>query len=324
MVTTIEDLEAQLREGLDRGVDRDIVTVYGDQLQAVDDPRGELIAIDLEIEHSGATPLLSRRRGELIDNWLGTQRPNGAIRYGFLELDATSADPVEQVRLAFGSKAARFTRSITAVGPPKLLRDTLAAVAEARRPFLSRLTLRQWSEKPEPTLRSSPGLIAATPNLKRLEVDARHLFGSFSHPSVRSMRISGFDALGSLGAPELVELDLAFHCHLATARTSPEKAVFERLGDGMPRLLALDLSRNEPGYLDPHTLGGDTDLFQMLSRIGCRARLETLAIPTPPDAAALASVKGALRGMPALRELRIARGPEALKTTLARAGLTIT
>lgn len=328
-MTTIEDLEAQLREGLDRGVDRDIVTVYGDQLQAVDDPRGELIAIDLEIEHSGATPLLARRRGELIDNWLGTQRPNGVIRYGFLELDATSAEPVEQVRLAFGSKAARFTRSVTAVGPPKMLRETVAAIAEAPRPFLSRVTLRMWSEKDTPAIPSTSNFSLATPALKCLEIDARKLFGRFDHPSIQRLRLSGFDAILTLrdaGMPALVELDLALHCHLATSRDAPPDDLFDRIGDGMPKLTALDLSRNEPGYLDPHTLGGDTPLFALLHRLGCRDRLERLTLPTPRDPAHVASVRVALRSMPALREVTFTRAEEASRATLstfARAELTI-
>ncbi len=327
-MTTLEDLEAQLREGLDRGVDRDIVTVYGDQLQAVDNPRGELIAIDLEIEHSGATPLLSRRRAELIESWLGTQRPNGAIRYGFLELDATSADPVEQVRLAFGSKAARFTRSITAVGPPKLLRETISAIAEAPRPFLSRVTLRMWSEKDNPAMAATTSFALATPQLKSLELDARRLFGRFGHPSIQRLRLSGFDAiLMPTELPALVELDLALHCHLATTRTAPVDDVFDRIGDGAPNLTALDLSRNEPGYHDPHTLGGDTPLFQLLHRLGCRERLEKLALPTPRDPAAIASVRSALRGMPELRELTFARARDAdrkvLTANFARADLKL-
>lgn len=327
-MTTIEDLEAQLREGLDRGVDRDIVVVYGDQLQELGDPRGELITIDLEIEQSGGTPLLSRRRAELIESWLGAQRPNGAIRYGFLELDATSADPVEQVRLAFGSKAARFTRSITAVGPPKLLRETIHAIAEAPRPFLSRVTLRMWSEKDTPAMPEAASLARATPHLRCLEIDARKLFGRFEHPSIQRLRLSGFDAIqAELELPALVELDLALHCHLASSRSAPPDHLFRGLGNGMPKLTALDLSRNEPGYLDPHTLGGDTPIFELLIRLGCRDRLETLTLPTPRDPAHLASARAAVRSMPALRELTFARALDTERTLLtanfARAGLQL-
>lgn len=327
-MTTIDDLEAQLRAGLDRGVDRDIVVVYGDQLQELGDPRGELITIDLEIEQSGTTPALSRRRAELIESWLGTQRPNGAIRYGFLELDATSADPVEQVRLAFNSKAARFTRSITAVGPPKLLRETIGAIAEAPRPFLARVTLRMWSEKDTPAMPATTSFTLATPHLKSLEIDARKLFGRFGHPSIQRLRLSGFDAISMpLELPALVELDLALHCHLATTRTAPLDDVLDRIGAGMPNLRSLDLSRNEPGYLDPHTLGGDTPLFQLLHRLGCRDQLEKLTLPTPRDPAAIASVRGAVRAMPQLRELTFARALDTERAVLtanfARTGLQL-
>jgi hypothetical protein len=313
-MATLDDLEAQLREGLDRGIDRDIVTVYGDQLQALGDPRGELIAIDLEIEQAGVTPALSQRRAELVETWLGRQRPNGTIRCGFIDLDATSADPVAQVRLAFGGRAARFVRSVTAVGPPKLLRETVAAIAEAPRPFLSRVTLRQWSEREAPTIdaQAVAALVRATPHLQVLEVDARRLLADLAHPSLRRLRISGFDAIaslptGQLALPSLVELDLAMQCHLASAKTSPLELMFELLGTHLPKLTTLDLSRNEPGFLDPHTLGGELDIYAMLVKIGCRDQLSSLALPPFPAPSTLPLLRAALRSMPALRELAIAR-----------------
>ncbi|MBA2542074.1 MAG: hypothetical protein H0V17_20710 [Deltaproteobacteria bacterium] len=324
-MATLDDLEAQLREGLDRGIDRDIVTVYGDQLQALGDPRGELIAIDLEIEHSGATPELARRRAELVEIWLGQQQPNGAIRCGFIDLDATSAEPVAQVRLAFGGRAARFVRSVTAVGPPKLLRETIAAIAEAPRPFLSRVTLRQWSEKDAPTIgRDEAAAFArATPHLQCLEIDARRLFSDLPHPAVRRLRLSGFDAIGSLLTgklvlPELSALDLAIHCHLATTRSAPPDELFERLGTNLPKLTTLDVSRNEPGYLDPHTLGGDTQLFPFLPKLACRGRLISLTVPPFTTPETFATMRSALAAMPELRDLAIVRVPKASRSLMTK------
>ena len=46
-----------------------MLAVYADPLQELDDPRGELIAIDLA--HPG-TALAARKR-ELIDRWLGAE-----------------------------------------------------------------------------------------------------------------------------------------------------------------------------------------------------------------------------------------------------------
>lgn len=321
-MTTIDDLEAQLRDGLDRAVDPDIVVVYADQLQALGDPRGELIVVDLEIEQSGGSPALTKRRAELIEQWLGSQRPHGRIRYGFVDLDATSADPIEQVRTALGSKAARFIRSVTAVGPPKSLGETIAAITEEPRPFLSRLTLRQWNDGAQPVIESSTALAPLT-NLQRLEVDARTLFDRLEHPALRSLRISGCDAFASADLPSLTELDLAIQCHLATGRAAPDERFFQDLGAGMPKLTSLDLSRNEPGYLDPHTLGGDTQIFLTLGKLGCRGRLEKLVLP-PPDQAGIASIKAALRTMPALRELTFRRATDrSMLKQLERADLAI-
>ncbi len=313
-MATLDDLETQLREGLDRGIDRDIVAVYSDQLQALDDPRGELIAIDLEIEQSGPKPALAQRRAELIDAWVGQPSPNGQIRFGFIDLDATSADPVAQVRLAFNGRAARFVRSVTAVGPPKLLRETVAAIAEAARPFLIRVTLRQWSEKDTPTLDvpAAAAFARATPHLQVLEIDARHLFTDLEHPSLRRLRISGFDAIGSLASgqlalPALVELDLALQCHLASTKTAPADDWFELLGSRLSNLTALDLSRNAPGFLDPHNLGGEVDVFAQLAKIGCRARLHSLTVPPVVGPESTGNMRAALRSMPALRDLAIVR-----------------
>jgi len=328
----LDDLEAQLREGLDRGVDRDIVVVYGDQLQALGDPRGELIVVDLELEQSGPSPTLLRRRGELIDGWLGAHRPNGAIRFGFIELDATSADPVSQVRVALDGPAARFIRSVTVVGPPAQLRATLAALAEAPRPFLSRVTIRQWDDTATPSLDDSSAFSRATPHLRCLELDARLLFADLEHPTLHRLRVSGFDAIatlasGTLALPELVELDLALHCHLASARSAPPDRVFERLGAQLPKLATLDLSRNERGYLDPHTLGGDLDVFGLVPKLACRGRLSSLALPAPVSQAAISSVRAALASMPELRELVLHRARvadrESLAIVLERPGLAI-
>ena len=327
----LDDLEAQLREGLDRAIDRDIIVVYADQLLELGDPRGELITIDLEIEQSGGTPLLTRRRGELVESWLGPQRPNGTIRFGFIDLDATSADPVEQIRVAFSGTAARFVRSITSVGPPKMLAEVVDAIAQAPRPFLSRVTLRQWSEKPQPTITDASAFVRATPNLRCLEIDARLLFADLEHPSLQRLRLSGFDAIrslprGELVLPSLTELDLAFHCHLATSRSEPSRDLIERLGLGLPQLTALDLSRNEPGFLDPHTLGGATPLFELLPELGCRDRLRSLTLP-PVPADQLVALRATLASMPELVDLAIARTPvadhPALKRNLERPGLTL-
>ena len=267
----------------------------------------------LDVETKRAVPFIPyNHEAELIDAWVGHPAPNGQIRCGFIDLDATSADPVAQVRLAFNGRAARFVRSVTAVGPPKLLRQTVDAIAEAPRPFLISVTLRQWAEKATPTFGDVSAFVRATPHLQCLEIDARQLFGDLAHPSLRRLRISGFDAIrtltrGQLALPALVELDLALQCHLASAKTEPPDDLFDRLGMRQPNLTALDLSRNVPGFLDPHNLGGEADVFAMLAKIGCRDRLLSLTLPPVVGPESIGHLRAALGSMPALRDLAIVR-----------------
>lgn len=62
MSATLEELASQLRARWDR----DLLAVYGDLLMMRGDPRGELIALDLELEACGSTPELEARRTRLL------------------------------------------------------------------------------------------------------------------------------------------------------------------------------------------------------------------------------------------------------------------
>lgn len=285
-----------------------MLQVYADHLESIGEPRGELISIDLRIDESGPTPELRAYSKELIDRWFGFQ-PAG-VRHGFVDIDATSAHPVEQLELLDGP-AAPFVKSINIVGAPSTINDGLAKLAETPRPWLVRLVVRQWSEGKTPTIGTAgaEALAACAPHLAHLEVDGRRVFRDFTHPRLGSARLSGIDAIGALDAPALHTLDFALHAHLAS--THEPKLLVRQLRTLVPaaltpKLATLDLSRNLPGYLDPDTLGGGEDIFAVLDDyLAVRAQLEVLRMPKATPAQ-LATLQAARRNMPKLRECVVA------------------
>lgn len=331
-MATLDDLEAALRTSWDRGT----VAVYADHLQTLGDTRGELIAIDLRIEEAGPTPELVRRREEILASWLGAELPHGVIRHGFIDVDATSADPAAQARVAFEGPGALFIRSVTMVGPPSLLAETLGVVAAAPRPALTQVTIRQWPEsevrqqarrgraprQAAPAPAPPPADFAeATPHLMTLELEGRAvLFGG--HANVRRLRVSGWQAIAFDGLPALTELDLAVHFHLDDKPRPPLDGQLQAqlTAESLPALTQLDLSRNEPGQFDPHNLGGTTNVYRFLRTLGLRSQLTKLRLPSLGSNDDLADLQFALGTMPALRELEVAR----VRPQLAHLGPQIT
>ncbi len=303
----MDELEASVRASWSR----EAIAVYGDHLQAIGDPRGELVAIDLRIDEGGGSAEVRARRIELVAAWFGDRLPPGIVRHGFVDVDATSATPDSQLALALGGPGAAYVRSVAIAGPPELLHRALTMLVEAPRPWLTRLVLRQWNEGRGPTIdhAACDRLARALPHLRELEVDGRRVLGELVHPALRRMRVSGFDAVASLvdagEAVDIEELDFALHCHYANEHAAPVAAVRRGLlAAGRWRALrALDLSRNEPGRLEPFTLGGDVDIFAFLHERDVRRQLEILHLPSPAAPGSVMSLQLALAEMPRLREL---------------------
>ncbi|MCX5747622.1 MAG: hypothetical protein NT062_34585 [Proteobacteria bacterium] len=310
-MTVRDELEAALRARWDR----ETLAVYADHLESIGEPRGELISIDLRIDETGATPALIAHRRALIDQWFGFQ-PAG-VRHGFVDLDASSADPVIQLELLDGP-AAPFVRSTIIVGAPATIVAALAKLSETERPWLTRLVIRQWSEGEAPTMPDVlvARLVRATPHLAHLEIDGRRVIGAFAHPAVRHARLSGCDAVTAL-PPGLTSLDFAFHAHLASKH---EKKIVARVRDRLltgplPHLTSLDLSRNEPGYLDPDSLGGEEDVYGILASLALRAQLEVLRLPRLFAPRQEGLLRAALPGMPNLRELVVGGAAQVVGAT---------
>src|SRR5699024_4537910 len=88
------DTREQLEAALAIAFDRHTLAVYADYLQSISDPRGELIALDLEIEGRPCPPELAARRTSLLHAWLGALVPadnvhrswvGDSLRFGFIE-----------------------------------------------------------------------------------------------------------------------------------------------------------------------------------------------------------------------------------------------
>lgn len=306
-MATIDELEASLRTKWDR----DTLAVYADHLQSIGELRGELIVIDLRIEEAGPLPELVARRQELITAWLRSLPP-GKVTHGFLDIDATGGDPIEQVRTALASRGAPYIRTIAIVGATEVLREAVAIVASEARPSLARVVLRQWGEGQAWTMSATAfeRFIAATPALHTLEIDGYRLFEAAVHPALRRLRISGWSAIESLWGdgpawPALDELDFAFACHLGERYLPPppNRDLLSRAR--FAALRALDLSRNEPGELDPNNLGGSTNPFAFLRRLEICDQLVELRLPAIQTDAQLQDLRSALDKLPKLERLAI-------------------
>ena len=293
----LDELEASLRAKWDR----DTLAVYADELQNRGELRGELIVIDLRIEEAGPLPELVERRKALLGQWLATLPP-GKVQHGFLDLDATGPDPVEQVTVGLASPAARYVRTAAIAGHALKVREAVRQLSAEQHPGLSRLVLRQWSANVtsiDATLVRE--LFDALPDLEMLELDGYSICADAVHPHVRRMRVSGYTAIASLYDqpgppwPALAELDFAFGSHIDGGNLKVTREMFR--DDRLPALVTLDLSRNKPGCHEPDMLGLDVDIAAFAARLPFRKRV-AIRLPTPPEPATTASSRRPKRRAP--------------------------
>ncbi len=293
--------------------DREAIAVYADHLQAIGDPRGELVAIDLRIDDSATAELLARR-AELIAQWFGDDVPPGIVRYGFVDADATGTGPGSQLARVLRGPGAAFVRSVALAGTTEDNRAALEQLASEPRPWLTTLVIRQWDEQDAFTLgnEETKKLFGRLPELRTLELEGRRILGNAAHPSVRRLTITGYDALASLADPakrwpRVEAIDFAFHCQYARQHTDPPISFISRLiaPACVPALAALDLSRDEPGHLAPRHLGGEVVISAFAARFSGHDRLAQLHLPSLRTEPAVASVERTLSTLPALREVAI-------------------
>jgi hypothetical protein len=297
----VSDIEAALADSFDA----EHLAVYADHLQSHGDPRGELIALDLEGISDG--------RDELIARWLGddvaTLLERSSIEVGFItDLLVDDASPPELLDAVLASPAGACVRGVTIQGVAPTVRTAIARLVAHRHPWLDRLSVQANTANTRTVVPDDIPLATAMPALRELEVWGRRVFGELAHPGVRTLRVTGYEAIGAIledgprGLPNVAVLDLACDARGATAED-----VAEAVRDRLPALRRLDLSRNEPGRMPPHYLGGAVDACELLARLSVRARLSHVRLPSVRSREQAHRLAGAIASMPALRQLGAAR-----------------
>ena len=332
-VIATSDRIAELEHELQETWDPERLVVYADELQQLGDPRGELIALDLELERE-RRPELATRRAALHEQVFG---PSGWVtsKLGFAAFDLNSwSDNDEELARFLALETARYLATVELAGYEERLVGAIERLTAEVRPWLRKaivyplgaVTARIDGER----------LVKAWPNLRELNLssaDPTELFAALTHPGVRSMRITGWRAFEGLGAPwpALAELDLAYG--VGPAPADP----VGYLGDAgaLPALRVLDLSRNEPPSLDApldprgdRFQGGERDIFEIVPRYDARvlANLVELRLPSPRTRQHVRAIQTVLDATPALERLVIARvypGAPAIELHHRRAQLAI-
>lgn len=249
----------ELEDALRARWDRDTLLVYADALQAQGDPRGELIALDVEAAERAITPELALRRRRLLYEWLGGStihdRPihEASFRYGFVtDFFATrhnKCSPADLVRGLLKSPAGPFVRGLTLdVATEGELRDALHHLIYAARPWLERLEIRAKTPASGIDIHA---LIRQTPRLHTLAVYGAPVLREFPHGAVRHVCIdrNGLALLGTI--PHVQSLDLALDDTDAEDIDAIDAVSIASTIGALPDLVHVDLSRNEPQFTSP-------------------------------------------------------------------------
>ena len=230
---THHTLEAALAASPDGSFDRETLAVYADELMSIGDPRGELIALDLQLEAQAdrtsrtrryrfAPAELVARRATLLETWLRALVPpdptrgwiGDHVRFGFLDdLELASEEQRAQLPTILGSPLGALIRGVTIRGLATEIAEALEQLAAVTHPWLARLSLHKYAPGRLVTDALAERVIVATPRLVRLELAGHRVVRELAHPALRELRIDGRESLGcvSTGAfTHVTGLDLAF------------------------------------------------------------------------------------------------------------------
>ena len=264
---------AALEAELDARRDRETFAVYGDALQAIGDPRGDLIALDLyheahavpdpeehrvglrpdpEEHRVGLRTTYEEVRARLVDAWLG---PVASLlpppRFGFFdEVRVTSSQPplVYQLGEILRSPAAPYLRAIELNVNRHGLRAALELLALEVRPWLERLSFALFDpESQQVPLAEALGGVA--PRLREVVVHGACCVTAPMPASVRRLWVTGANAVRDFaaGGVGIVELGLKPQFDWRT----PVDVLARRLGPaGFPALSRLYLKMESVAF-DP-------------------------------------------------------------------------
>ena len=340
------ETRAKLETALAAVWDRDTLAVYADHLQAEGDPRGELIALDLEIEAHGNTVELSKRRTSLLYVWLGALVPvdnvhaawvGDSLRFGFVEdlrFDGTEPNALARFEQVLASPAGPYVRGLTMAGSVRELEAALAGVARGTHRWLTRLAIGRTPIYGADTSRQAVDAAVARaafdamPRLATLELRAPAALGALAHSTIEQLVVRGADVYAALGAGASFDAVAELVVDLA-AMTSPygyddypideefdveAPELPELPAIAFPSLRRLDLAANR-----------DVDsAYRFLRSLDARAHVTHLRIPQLRNAADRDALIAAIRDMRALEVVEVAHGhyydpPELPNVRLVRA-----
>ena len=314
---TRETLEAALAAQWDR----DTLAVYADHLQAEGDPRGELIALDLQIEAHGNNVELSKRRTSLLYAWLGALVPvdnvhaswaGDSLKFGFVDdfvFDSREANALARLEQLLASPAGPYVRGLTMRGDAPALEEALTAVARLEHAWLVRFAIGAIYEPATIAAKVASDAFRAMPRLETLELRTHPVFAPFSHPSIKRLVIKSRDVYAALGEgasfEDVVELDVVVAQAMGYdeydgeyVEEQPEAAALPKVS--FPSLRRLDLASNGITNIDA--------AYELLRTIDARAHVTHVKIPQLRNDADRDDLLAAIRDMPALETIEVAHG----------------
>ena len=309
----------ELEEALAASWDVDTLAVYADYLQAEGDPRGELIALDLEIAAHGNNVELSKRRTSLLYAWLGGLVPvdnvhaswvGDSMKFGFVEdlvVDGNDPNAVARLEQVLASPAGPYVRGLTMKGRRAELEPALRAIATREHPWLVRMTIGFTMQDAPMEQDVAAVVFASMPRLDALELTPYPAFAGVAHPTIQRLSIRGASVYAALGAttfPAVTDLDL----DLTNTATQwdydeeynvelPEPEALPAIE--FPALRRLDLSRN---------IATLESAYEFLRTLDARAHVTHLEIAQLRSAADREDLIAAINGMDALEVIEIAHG----------------
>ncbi|MDQ3340662.1 MAG: hypothetical protein M4D80_36350 [Myxococcota bacterium] len=316
---TRETLEAALAAQWDR----DTLAVYADHLQAEGDPRGELIALDLQIEAHGNNMELSKRRTSLLYAWLGALVPvdnvhaswaGDSLQFGFVDdlvFDSREANALARLEQLLASPAGPYVRGLTMRGDASALEEALTVVARREHVWLARFTIGAVYQPTTIAANVASEAFRAMPRLETLELRSQPVFAPFSHPSIKRLVIQSRDVYVALGEgasfEDVAELDVVVAQAMAYdeydgeyVEEPPEAAAAALPKVSFPSLRRLDLAHHGIANIDA--------AYELLRTIDARAHVTHVKIPQLRNGADREDLIAAIRDMPALEAIEVAHG----------------
>lgn len=305
-----EALETSLQEHWDRAT----LEVYGDHLESLGDPRGDLIAIDRQIRTTGLTRALARQRHAAVCAWLGGETLGGRelnpvwFRDGFLELPLFDTAAIQSgldlmgfLRDALASPAGPYLRSLHLSMSAAGIVGVLELLSGGRYPWLARLELNKRDYGAWPADAAiTEAFFDATPWLHTLR-PPRRAPRFLAHPALRRLELTGRISCDLLeaGMPNIVEVQLDFG---ANQDLSALASLFRP--QRLPALRRLELAPNEvPERQSPYC----SLACGFVASIEVRDQITHLSLPSVRSDDDVAHVRALLSSMPGIVELSIGR-----------------